>query len=32
VLKKIDQGRRADERTQKRIEEIRPQLEAWEAF
>ena len=32
VLKKIEQGRRADERTQKRIEENRPQLEQWEAF
>ncbi len=32
ILKKVEQGRRASEGVQKRIEEIRPQLEAWEAF
>jgi aryl-alcohol dehydrogenase-like predicted oxidoreductase len=32
VLKKIEEGRRADERTQKRIEELRPQIEAYEKF
>jgi aryl-alcohol dehydrogenase-like predicted oxidoreductase len=30
VLQKIDQGRRAEEGLQKRIEKLRPQLEAWE--
>ena len=32
VLKKIEEGRRADERMQKRIEENRDKLEQWEAF
>ena len=32
VLRKIDEGRRADAGMLKRIEEKRPQLEAWEAF
>jgi aryl-alcohol dehydrogenase-like predicted oxidoreductase len=32
VLKKISEGRRADEGKQKEIEKKRPQLEAWEAF
>ena len=32
VLKKIEQGRRADERTQQRIDEKRPQIEAYEAY
>lgn len=32
ILKKIEGGRRANENTQKRVEELRPQLEAWEAF
>ncbi len=32
VLKKIEEGRRASEGMQKRIEETRPQLEAYEAF
>lgn len=32
VLRKIDEGRRADAGMLKRIEEKRPQLEAWESF
>ncbi len=32
VLKKIEQGRRANENTQKRIEKLRPQIEQYEAF
>ncbi|HLV33808.1 MAG TPA: aldo/keto reductase, partial [Spirillospora sp.] len=32
VLKKIEEGRRASERTQQRIQELRPQLERYEAF
>jgi len=32
VLKKIEEGRRADEDLQKDIEEYRPQIEAYEAF
>ena len=32
VLQKIKEGRRAEKDTQKKIEEKRPQLEAWEAF
>ena len=32
VLKKAEQGRRANEGTQKRIDAQRPQLEKWEAF
>ncbi len=32
VLRKIDEGRRADAGMLKRVEEKRPQLEAWEAF
>ncbi len=32
VLKKIEEGRRASENVQKRIDEIRPKLEQWEAF
>ncbi|NPV66099.1 MAG: aldo/keto reductase [Anaerolineae bacterium] len=32
VLKKQNEGRRASENMQKRIEEMRPQLERWEAF
>jgi aryl-alcohol dehydrogenase-like predicted oxidoreductase len=32
VLEKADGGRRSDERTQRRIEKLRPQLEQYEAF
>jgi aryl-alcohol dehydrogenase-like predicted oxidoreductase len=32
VLKKIEEGRRASERSQKEIERLRPQIEAYEAF
>ncbi len=32
VLKKIEEGRRASENTQKRVEELRPQLEAYEGL
>ena len=32
VLRKIEEGRRASERTQDQIARYRPQLEAWEAF
>ncbi len=32
VLEKTEGGRRNDERTQKRVEKLRPQLEAYEAF
>jgi aryl-alcohol dehydrogenase-like predicted oxidoreductase len=32
VLKKIEEGRRANERTQQRIEELRPQIEQYETF
>lgn len=32
VLQKIKEGRRADEDTQKEIEQKRPKLEAWEAY
>jgi aryl-alcohol dehydrogenase-like predicted oxidoreductase len=32
VLQKIEAGRRAEKDTQKEVEEMRPQLEAWEAF
>ena len=32
VLKKIEAGRRAEERTQQQIEAQRPQIEAYEAF
>ncbi len=32
ILQKIEEGRRASEQQQKRIEEMRPQLEAYEAF
>ncbi|MBN1562350.1 MAG: aldo/keto reductase [Anaerolineae bacterium] len=32
VLKKIEEGRRASDHVQKRIDEKRPQLEQWEAF
>ncbi len=32
VLQKIKEGRRAEEGVQKKIEEKRPKLEAWEAF
>jgi aryl-alcohol dehydrogenase-like predicted oxidoreductase len=32
VLEKTDSGRRSEERTQKRIEEHRPELEAYESF
>ena len=32
VLQKIQEGRRAGERAQQRLEELRPQLERWEAF
>jgi aryl-alcohol dehydrogenase-like predicted oxidoreductase len=32
ALKKIEQGRRAGEDQQKKIQKIRPQLEAWENF
>ena len=32
VLKKIEEGRRASEHVQKRIDETRPQLEQWEVF
>jgi aryl-alcohol dehydrogenase-like predicted oxidoreductase len=32
VLQKLDKGRRAAEGVQKRIEPIRPQLQAWEGF
>jgi aryl-alcohol dehydrogenase-like predicted oxidoreductase len=32
VLKKITEGRRAEEGRQKEIEKLRPQLEKWEAF
>ncbi|MBN1963148.1 MAG: aldo/keto reductase [Anaerolineae bacterium] len=32
VLKKIEEGRRASEGVQKRVEELRPQLERYEAF
>jgi aryl-alcohol dehydrogenase-like predicted oxidoreductase len=32
VLQKASEGRRTDERIQKRVDAIRPQLERWEAF
>ncbi|WP_040338048.1 aldo/keto reductase [Candidatus Blastococcus massiliensis] len=32
VLEKAESGRRSDERTQRRIEKLRPQLEEYEAF
>ncbi|MFN2134608.1 MAG: aldo/keto reductase, partial [Candidatus Promineifilaceae bacterium] len=32
ILRKIEEGRRASEEMQERIDEFRPQLEAWEAF
>jgi aryl-alcohol dehydrogenase-like predicted oxidoreductase len=32
VLKKIEEGRRAADHVQKRVDEIRPKLEQWEAF
>ncbi|HML20470.1 MAG TPA: aldo/keto reductase [Aggregatilinea sp.] len=32
VLKKIEEGRRSSERSQKEIERLRPQIEAYEAF
>ncbi len=32
VLEKAEEGRRADERTQKRVAKLRPQLEEYEAF
>lgn len=32
ILQKIEEGRRASEQQQKRIEEMRPQLEAYESF
>ena len=32
ALAKIKEGRRAEERQQKEIEELRPQLECWENF
>ena len=32
VLEKAEEGRRADERTQKRVAKLRPQLEQYEAF
>jgi aryl-alcohol dehydrogenase-like predicted oxidoreductase len=32
VLKKIEKGRRAADNVQKRIDKMRPQLEAWEKF
>jgi aryl-alcohol dehydrogenase-like predicted oxidoreductase len=32
ILGKADSGRRASEKTQQRVERLRPQLERWEAF
>jgi aryl-alcohol dehydrogenase-like predicted oxidoreductase len=32
VLKKLEKGRRTDDRTQKRIDQLRPQLQKWEDF
>ncbi len=32
VLEKAEEGRRSDERTQRRVEKLRPQLEKYEAF